>query len=267
MKNQFEPIRISDLDIICPICGKPDWCSVSESGEFAFCPRTEEGSIGQFGAWGYIHRIKKNDKTSKYKKVSKSNHKINWEVLQKFYIDNYSEKFGDNFENKLEIGWDGKAYTFPVYDEKRKITGIQRIFKDRTKLFIKGSKDGIFWPIGLQFNDYLLICEGASDTLTALNLGFEAVGRLSCNNGERIICKLLKEKQQCRPIIIADSDEVGIKGAKKLAIKLLDINPASILIPPMKDLRKWDENGLTKEKLLLNIKIIEKYREGNFLND
>lgn len=36
----------------CPLCGKPDWCSVSDNGEAVLCRRTDNGS--QPLDWKYI---------------------------------------------------------------------------------------------------------------------------------------------------------------------------------------------------------------------
>src|SRR5262245_27235458 len=39
----------------CPICGKADWCLVTEDGSAAICPRTE--STKRCGDAGYLHRL------------------------------------------------------------------------------------------------------------------------------------------------------------------------------------------------------------------
>lgn len=39
----------------CPICGKPDWCSVSEDGAMAICMRVADGSVKESKGGGYIH--------------------------------------------------------------------------------------------------------------------------------------------------------------------------------------------------------------------
>jgi hypothetical protein len=45
----------------CPICNKPDWCSVSENGAVTFCCRVSTGSIKQASNGAYIHILKYND--------------------------------------------------------------------------------------------------------------------------------------------------------------------------------------------------------------
>lgn len=42
----------------CPICNKPDWCSVSENGSLAFCCRVSVGSFKEASNGAYIHSLK-----------------------------------------------------------------------------------------------------------------------------------------------------------------------------------------------------------------
>lgn len=45
----------------CPICNKPDWCSVSENGAIALCCRVSEGSFQEASNGAHIHALKYND--------------------------------------------------------------------------------------------------------------------------------------------------------------------------------------------------------------
>ena len=43
--------------IVCPVCGKPDWCLISEDGKSAVCARIESDQpVGSKGA-GWLHRL------------------------------------------------------------------------------------------------------------------------------------------------------------------------------------------------------------------
>ena len=48
-------------DAPCPICGKPDWCSVSEDGSVALCRREDNGrgtyKVDQAGVGYWYHRL------------------------------------------------------------------------------------------------------------------------------------------------------------------------------------------------------------------
>jgi P4 family phage/plasmid primase-like protien len=56
-KSGFVPVS---KDRPCPICGKPDWCSVSEGGNFACCRRENKGGTEKADKNGdtyYLHRL------------------------------------------------------------------------------------------------------------------------------------------------------------------------------------------------------------------
>lgn len=42
----------------CPICGKPDWCSVAADGSFAICMRQSRGSDRRTRNGGFLHRLR-----------------------------------------------------------------------------------------------------------------------------------------------------------------------------------------------------------------
>jgi len=244
-------IRVSEKNP-CPICQKSDWCCFDDTMSFALCPRIEEGSIGRYGAYGFIHRIRQG--AAKVLRVSsKSNtYPINWQILQDFYESQYVDRVGEH--SIIGEGWDGEAQTFPLYDSELNLTGIQRRFPDGSKRMIKGSKSGIFRSHPFVPNrSPIFICEGATDTKVALHLGFNAIGRLSCNSNKKIICELVKKYPDWKLVIIADNDDVGRAGAKKLSETLFDIGrPADIVVPFHKDLRVWfEKEGGTSVKNVL----------------
>ncbi|MCK5613788.1 hypothetical protein KAR91_68620, partial [Candidatus Pacearchaeota archaeon] len=61
--GKFHWIRIADAGVVCPICGKPDWCMVSsdnpEDPSAAVCSRIHDGSIRDLPDCGYLHIRKK----------------------------------------------------------------------------------------------------------------------------------------------------------------------------------------------------------------
>lgn len=44
----------------CPVCGKPDWCSIFTNGQRAICMRVAAGSIKPTRGGGYIHVLQEN---------------------------------------------------------------------------------------------------------------------------------------------------------------------------------------------------------------
>jgi DNA primase len=136
-------------------------------------------------------------------------------------------------------------------DATGRVIGIRRRFPDGTKRALRRSKNGLFVPSRLTDDDWLLICEGESDTASALDLGFNAVGRPGCLGGG----DLLEIYCRCRDVVIvADGDGPGLDGAERLATRLRLFCPdVRVIIPPVKDLRAWRQAGATQADLELAI--------------
>jgi phage/plasmid primase-like uncharacterized protein len=133
------------------------------------------------------------------------------------------------------------------------ICGIRLRGADGRKWAVKGSRQGLFIPECLNnCADRLLICEGPTDTAALLDLGFDAVGRPSCNGGNRCVLGLVLSDGRLVPrevVIVADSDEPGQRGAWKLATTLVAyVSRVRIIEPPggIKDARQWVQSGATR---------------------
>lgn len=44
-------------DRVCPVCGQPGRCGVSDDGRFAVCMRVETGAVKPTGKAGHLHRL------------------------------------------------------------------------------------------------------------------------------------------------------------------------------------------------------------------
>ena len=57
--GKFHWVRIADAGVVCPVCGKPDWCLVSsdepENPSAVLCSRIDKGSIRELSGSGYLH--------------------------------------------------------------------------------------------------------------------------------------------------------------------------------------------------------------------
>jgi len=249
-------IRIGDLGICCPICGKPDWCRVSKNGEYVLCSRIPVYSQG-----GSLHKLTENIKTNGIANIDNYYPPINWYALNKSYgrncplwrLNQFGALKGISPVSliKLNMGYDGSAYTFPIFNENFSMVGLQRQFPDGIKSMVKGSKLGIFIPTTYQEGKSpVVITEGVSDTAIALDLGLNAVGRLNCSSGTEILIKILVNKPLVEAYIVADNDKAGKDGALKLANDLIAIGcQVKVIIPPFKDLRNWKrKTNLTIEE-------------------
>jgi len=61
--GKFHWVRIANASVVCPICGKPDWCMVSSDNpddpSAAICSRIYDGSVRELPGCGYLHIRKK----------------------------------------------------------------------------------------------------------------------------------------------------------------------------------------------------------------
>ena len=130
-------------------------------------------------------------------------------------------------------GWDGDAYTFPMYNAKEEVIGIQRRWLDGRKMCIQDSKLGLFLPSQEIKGSTLFITEGVSDACSVHDLGFDVIARPSASSGKEFIIKWLllnsgwDEKKKVyigieHVVIVPDKDVVGLDGANDLQNEIID---------------------------------------------
>ncbi|MBW8017982.1 MAG: hypothetical protein FVQ82_17570 [Planctomycetes bacterium] len=246
----------------CTVCGRPDWCLVAKDGSAAICARIEDGSTKRCGDAGWLHLLDPDSKpTGKpFKRYTpKPAVKIDFAKLAKEYQDRLSERqlrwLGASLGvtpaslQRLGVGFDGKAFTFPMMDENLRVIGIRRRFGDGDKRAVTGSLNGLFIPTGLSGDKPLCITEGETDCAAALDMGFDSVGRPNCNSKVEMTVRFARGK---RIVVICDNDVPGRDGAKKLAAELIKHCPSvKVICPPpgVKDLRVWKSKGFNGEQI------------------
>ncbi len=266
MPDKEKMLRVSKKSL-CPVCGKPDWCLIAEDSSAAICQRIKDGSVKSCGDAGYLHILIDRPKSQQHSSQRRFTVNLrdnrpdrDFTALQQQYsrqitsqqVNTLSQQlgvFGQSLK-RLNIGWDGQTYTFAMSDAQDRIIGIRRRFPNGHKISTNGSKTGLFIPTELAGNEPLLICEGPTDTATALDLGFDAIGRPNCNSKIEMVAKAARGRMEI--VIIGDADEVGRAGAEKLGDALAIHYPSvKIIYPPgnIKDLREWLRVGLTSKAL------------------
>mgnify|MGYP003627626473 CR=1 FL=1 len=249
----------------CPVCGKPDWCSVSGDSSAVICPRVEEGSKKYVEGSGYLHVLKE---TVEWKKeLSRPQEKqlpehnevlaIMARKMAKGITEERLVNFAENTDisvkslKRLYLGYaiNQGAYSFPMLREGNRLVGIRFRNMEGKKWAMKGSKQGLFIPKQEgPVQQGLLICEGPTDTGCALDMGFDCIGRPSCNSGSDLVIECAKGRHVA---IIADADNVGLDGAERLAFSLKSYCPeVVVLVPPAKDLRSWVAEGCVRADVL-----------------
>ena len=160
--------------------------------------------------------------------------KTNWTKLQAFYgaqlnkLPIYKECLSKQLNvsiysiDAFNVGYDGSAYTIPMYRDCGYISGLQRRFSDGNKCSVKGSKLGVFQSpyTGYYVDEPLFICEGFSDTISVHNLGYNTIGIPFCGFDLNVLDIILNDLGEGNSfeyiIIIPDNDDVGIKCADEI---------------------------------------------------
>ena len=254
-------VRVSK-DFICPVCQKPDWCLVSVSGDAAICQRIE--SAIRKGEAGWYHTI---DPSKRIAPSTMRCIRLKFDDGPRPDFDRLSREYKANIApgdirflasrlgvtsislERLHVGLQRDGYyTFPMRDGAGKIVGIQIYTTRGCKFCVKGSRAGQFIPDNRDSQDLLLVSEGTSDCAAGLSLEFDAIGRFNCSHGTDQICRLCRGRSEV--VIVADPDDVGLRGARDLSKSLSLYCPSvKVVIPPVKDLRMWLKSGLTHEEL------------------
>ena len=245
----------------CPVCGKPDWCSVAADGTAAHCMRIASDRPLTSGGW--IHRLAETaapptPRPRRRERRKRLNVKTMflpwWRGTPRGAISALAAALGVSAASlsRMPCAWapEYEAWAFPMFDGERRPIGI-RLRSDIRKWAVTGSRNGLFWPLGGLMGPAagpLLVCEGPTDTAALLDLGFDAIGRPSCNGGAeyvRLACRKLHRRDV---VIVADADEPGIDGADALARMLVcDSRSVRVIQPvhPHKDVRAWVRAGAT----------------------
>jgi len=246
----------------CPICKKPDWCSI---GTYVIhCMRVQSAKPTNCG---WLHPldgvpVKPPPKQTPERRVDV------WSLMKRWQscttddrIEQLARLLGieELPLRALGVAWaeEHDAWAFPMVNAERRVTGIRLRNANGEKWAVRGGQNGLFVP---RFVASLCcyICEGPTDTAALLSIGLFAIGRPSCNEGASILCALLPTLGVRTSIVVADHDEdkerpdhttynPGIDGAMRLSERLPV--PNCVWIPPTKDAREFVRNGGTAQDI------------------
>ncbi len=177
-----------------------------------------------------------------------------WQEKQKECLENLRPDSARSFARELRVsqeslerlglGFDEYAYTFPMRDSAGTLCGIRTRPVKGSKLTMAGGKRGLFIPEGVQPGRGVLICEGESDTAAALTLGFRAIGLPGAGQAIAHAVNFFRRSKTSLPCIIGDNDPAGKDGAENLAEAMLEEGiQCRVVYPPgdCSDLREWIE--------------------------
>lgn len=164
--------------------------------------------------------------------------------------------------DRFHIGFDGKAYTFPMFGLGGEITGIRFRTLDGRKYALKGGRNGLFVPTQ-QLNPAcpIIVTEGESDAMAAYELGFQVIGMPGKGQCKEILAGWMKEKGFRKAVIIADNDKPGQEWARELAKFLAFVYGFEVKIinppKPHKDFRAWFNAGAKQGEVLDRIDLAQ----------
>lgn len=244
----------------CPVCQKSDWCLIAVNGSAAICPRVEQASVAYIEGSGWLHKFGDDDSPKPRLRAAPKPLPEHNQVLAEIYGKMRKQMSGDILKSLAEqlhvseksidllgAGYSTTkdAFAFPMTRHGKRFLGIRYRTKDGSKFAQKGSKQGLFIPESFTLAKGVVVCEGPTDTAAMLDLGFNAIGRASCNSGDRLV----KELTQSNPVaILTDNDEPGILGANRLASRLKN----AVVVRPgkFKDAREWVASGATRGEVM-----------------
>ncbi len=261
----------------CPICQKFDWCTYTgaeDSPGVACCMRTESDRPMQNGGW--LHKLQDADPLRRPRRRTRTvPTKRDERPIRDFgafarqchlatlppALGQLADTLGVTRQSlaRLCVGLSPQhgAWTFPMSNPAGQVVGVRLRLPSGRKLSVKGGREALFLPDGLQPGGRLLVCEGPSDCAACLDWGLSTIGRPSCSGGIAHIVELVKRLQPADVVILADADPPGQRGAERLAGVLVAYVPGGVRVitPPReaKDARAWLRAGGTRADVLAAI--------------
>jgi len=267
----------------CPICGHDSWCTVSPDGKTARCMRiaSDRPSPGRDGSVGYLHRLDGPAGRGEYVAPPPAKRSIErgpadvvrlvsrWlRDTRRADLEAFASRLGVVVASLERLGtaWapPHRAWAFPMFDGSRRPIGVRLRGTDGGKFCVRGTHNGLFWPRDLHTdtNEPLLLPEGPTDTAALLTLGYDAIGRPSCNGGAPFVVEAVRRLHRSEIVIVADADppkrtpdgrtiRPGPDGARALAADLTAAGHRPRIIAPLagKDVRDWVWAGATRDDI------------------
>lgn len=240
----------------CPICGKPDWCSIAT--DIIYCMRVESRRPSKAGGWFHDLNPEQKVKFRERPKPEKIPPLTNASALMRQWdaepeagekLLELAENLGVSWESLAAIGCTYSighgAYAFAMRDATDNVIGIRLRDIEGRKWAVRGSKSGIFYARKMGAKGKVYVVEGPTDTAAALDLGVYAIGRPSCLGCESMVNDLIIGLKVRAAVIVSDNDGPGWRGALKLANTLSVRNV--IWVPPTKDMREYVSSGGTRQ--------------------
>jgi len=261
----------------CAICGHVDWCGLSEDRTVAVCMRVKSDRPVRNGGW--LHRLAAASPPRPPRRVyvpASPEPERDWRALLERWarrtapVDHarLAHLLGISVASLRRLGAALSnrpgVWAFPMFDARRETIGVRLRAEDGRKWAVAGSHNGLFWPDDLRAEGPLLVCEGPTDTVAMLDLGYDAIGRPSCTGAVEMVIEVVRRLRRRDVVIMADADGPGIGGADHLARALTEAGRRPKVIRPLKgkDARAWVRAGATRAVVDCAIANAQHWRAG-----
>ena len=236
----------------CPVCGREKYCMVNDNGSAVLC--TKEPSEHPVGDAGWLHVLDPKQNLN----YTPTKFEQSLVAYQQNMIAGMAEFLASELNvtvesiERDEIGYYPleNAWVWPEKDERGNVIGLLKRYKNGKKVMVKGSERGLIYQHPLpKADEPILVVEGATDRLAAMDMGYVAVGRPSADGGGKLLSSLLKG---CDVIVVGENDDgAGVRGMEKM-FQILKTSCKSVrkVLPPTKhkDLRAWHPNAAEFEQ-------------------
>ena len=260
-------VRVSKSEP-CPICGKADWCGLTQDRTTACCMRTESDRATKNGGW--LHRIGNRPPIPTRRLPPPDDSKLRppptidapaiWERCRESAIDatgDYAVALGlpplALWEMGAGIDPQGNL-AFPMRDGGLNVVGIRLRNAKAEKWAVKGSKAGVFTPTRYRPDDWgnaghAVVVEGPTDAAAVLALDLIPIGRPSCLGCEQTLIDAARTMGASALTVVADNDGPGVMGARRLCVSLSAAGVRHRLVTAggYKDMREWYTAGTTRK--------------------
>lgn len=268
----------------CPVCGKSEWCSVSDNGEMIVCMRAESERQASDGN-GWIHFS--TDPHAPPVEAKRVHPKLSPSECEMLARECYQSPNSPSVRSALagELGvsvealqalrvgcgsdYNGERWSsWPCRDGAGQIIGLTRRYVGGGKKTFPGSRAGIFCAVDwYKRTGPVLILEGGSDVAAAIDAGLCAIGRPSNTGGVQFLSDALQAHAAKRAVIVIGENDAkpekrgqldfcpadcsgcancwpGKYGAESVATRLGI--PDNVMMPPdgMKDFREMFRGGM-----------------------
>ena len=221
---------------LCPICGKPNNCSLSTDGKYAYCGRVADGSVKENNGGQWLHVLRDDDddwrrrdwewtspRTSpRERQADKPDREFGKQADVAFSHPDAPRKRRELADRlgvepfaleRMGVGWEQEkrkqgCWTIPERDATGDVIGISTRLANGDKLSVFGGQRGLTFIDGWQDGDGpILLVEGGSDVAACLSMGCSVVGRPSNLSGVDHLTELLRSVPDDRDVIVIGEND------------------------------------------------------------